>query len=434
VISKLRPILLNEFETELDKIAKFENNPEIGLALSGGSDSLALMCLAKKWVKKKNGKLIAFTVDHDLRRGSFKSAINVQSKANKEGVLCKILKWEHEQLSSKYMVLARVNRYNLIFHECRKIGIYHLLVAHHLDDNLETYYMRSLRGSNMIGLSSIPAVREIEGLRIIRPLLKFEKKRLIDTCIYFKAEFIQDSSNSNLNFERVRVRKYFEKKKSFFKKEIRDKIYVERKRREEIENELSLFFIKKLFFYPWGVFKIHREDLFKLNEELMIIALKKILSTNSGSFYPPKKKSVENILQIIKSEKNIVKTLHCSLIKVKNDIIYFCRESQKTQSNMHLGLTCKKNGNVLWDNRFSLASYKYNLECGCINEKNWPDLKQNKDFKNRNISFEIIKSLPFIKTELKTFHVPFLSGFEELNKKGIRFFFDPRVELVNNNF
>ena len=216
MINKLKPISLNEFEAELDKIAKFENNPKIGLALSGGSDSLALMYLAKKWVQKKNGKLIAFTVDHDLRKGSFKSALKVQSKANKEGILCKILKWEHELLSSKYMLLARLNRYNLITNECLKVGIYHLLVAHHMEDNLETYYMRSLRGSNMIGLSSIPAVREIGGIRIIRPLLKFEKKRLIETCLYFKAEFIQDPSNGNLNFERVRVRNYFEKKKKKF--------------------------------------------------------------------------------------------------------------------------------------------------------------------------------------------------------------------------
>ena len=59
-MNKLRPILLNEFETELDKIAKFENNPEIGLALSGGSDSLALMCLAKKWVQKKKWQTYRF--------------------------------------------------------------------------------------------------------------------------------------------------------------------------------------------------------------------------------------------------------------------------------------------------------------------------------------------------------------------------------------
>ena len=433
MINEIKPILFNEFETELNRIAKFENNPEIGLALSGGSDSLALMYLAKKWVKKKNGKLIAFTVNHNLKKDSLKSAIKAQSKASEDGVLCKILTWKHKRLLSKFMMLARVNRYNLIFQECRKIGIYHLMVAHHLDDNLETYHMRSLRGFNMLGLSCIPPVREIDGLRIIRPLLKFEKKRLIDTCAYFKTEFIQDQNNNDLRFERVKIRKYFEKKKSIFKKKIREEIYKERNNRADIENRLSIFFIKKLFFFPWGVFRIYKKDLLRLNQDLMIIAIKKILSTNSGIFYPPKKKSVENILQLIRSEKKFIKTLHSSIIKIKNDVIYIYRESKKTQLNMRSGLICNKNENVVWDNRFLIFSSKYNLKCGCINEKNWLDLKQDYDNKNKKISFEIIKSLPAIKIKKITL-IPFLSKFEDFDKMGIRVFFDSRVELVNNNY
>ena len=433
MINKLRPILLNEFEAELDKIAKFENNPEIGLALSGGSDSFALMFLAKKWVKKKNGKLIAFTVDHNLREDSLKSAIKVQSTAIKEGISCKILRWKHEVLSSKFMSLARINRYNLILNECRKMRIFHLLVAHHLDDNLETFCMRSSRGSNMIGLSSIPAVREIQGLRIIRPLLSFEKKRLIDTCSYFKIKVIDDPNNNNFKFERVRVRNYLKKKNNTFKQKIIENIYKEKKKREEIENQLSLFFIKKLVFFPWGVFKIYKKDLLKLNEKLRIILVKKILSTNSGKFFQPTKKSVKNILQLFSSNKNTTKTLHSSVIKVKDDVIYIFRESQKTQINMNLGLICKKNENVWWDNRFLISSTKNNFLCSCINEKNWPDLKICCDDKINKIPFEIIKSLPIIKIKSKKL-IPYLSKKEEFKKMGIKIYFDSRVELVNNNF
>ncbi len=433
MIDELNPILLDEFEIELNKIAKFENKPEIGLALSGGSDSLALMYLAKQWVEKRNGKLVAFTVDHNLRNDSSKSAIEVQSKASKEGILCKILKWDHEQLSSKIMTLARINRYNLIFNECRKMRIFHLLVAHHLDDNLETYYMRSLRGSNLIGLSSIPAIRETVGLRIIRPLLNFEKKRLMDTCSYLNIKLVQDPNNYNFRYERVRVRNYFEKKKISFRNEIRKKIDYEKKNRKEIENKLSLFFIKKLSFFPWGVFKIYRRDMLRLSEELMIIALKKILSTNSGKFYPPKKKSVENILQLISSKNNQTVTLHSSIIKIENEVVYIFRESQQTHINMNLGLVCRKNENGFWDNRFSILSTKGNLHCSCINEKNWSELKMFCDTNSKKIPFEIIKSLPVMKIKKKTL-VPFLSKLEEFNKMGIRIYFDSRVELVNNNF
>ena len=52
----------------------FETNPVIAVAVSGGSDSIALVFLLKKWVRKNKGKLIALIVDHQMREGSFKEA------------------------------------------------------------------------------------------------------------------------------------------------------------------------------------------------------------------------------------------------------------------------------------------------------------------------------------------------------------------------
>ena len=59
-----------KFNTFLNKKILFENNPKIAAAVSGGPDSIALVFLLKKWIKKKNGRLIALIVDHQIRKNS----------------------------------------------------------------------------------------------------------------------------------------------------------------------------------------------------------------------------------------------------------------------------------------------------------------------------------------------------------------------------
>ena len=81
------------------------------------------------------------------------------------------------------MKTARDIRYQTFFEYCKKNNIIHLMTAHHLDDLIETYFMRLQRNFSTIGLSSIPKKFNNKNLVIYRPLLRF-KKRLIATCKY----------------------------------------------------------------------------------------------------------------------------------------------------------------------------------------------------------------------------------------------------------
>ena len=104
------------------------------------------------------------------------------------------------------MELARSARYEKIINICKKLQIINLMTAHNFEDNLETFVMRKKRDNKSLGISSIPKIKIVDDLRIIRPLLNYKKSRLEATCKKSKIEWITDKSNFDEKFERVRVR------------------------------------------------------------------------------------------------------------------------------------------------------------------------------------------------------------------------------------
>ena len=202
----------DEFTSVINANFTFEKNPHLGLSISGGSDSMALLMLVKDWIKRKLGKITVFHFDHKMRKKSSKEAIWLKTYISKLGIKFHLLTWDRDEKLKLNMKNARDARYEKIFETCKKLKIIHLITAHHLNDNLETYYMRKKRNSSSLGLSSIPKILIKENLRIIRPLLGFSKERLINTCNFFNVRWIEDSSNCNENYERPRVRKELSKK------------------------------------------------------------------------------------------------------------------------------------------------------------------------------------------------------------------------------
>ena len=99
------------------------------------------------------------------------------------------------------------NRYSLLTEYCKKEKILHLFVAHHLDDNLETFLLRRVSGSNFDGLASISKKVLINKINILRPLLNLSKKIYKFNKIN-KIKYIEDPSNVNYRFSRPIIRKY----------------------------------------------------------------------------------------------------------------------------------------------------------------------------------------------------------------------------------
>ena len=137
---------------------------------------------------------------------------------------------------------ARKKRYEQIINFCEKLKIFHLLTAHHFDDNLETFLMRSKRENTTLGLSSIPKMTMIGNVQVLRPLLDFKKERLIATCIHHKAQWLDDSNNLNFKYERPRIRMEIQEQTIHDRQKMQADFKNARIKNQKIEEKLNEFF------------------------------------------------------------------------------------------------------------------------------------------------------------------------------------------------
>jgi tRNA(Ile)-lysidine synthase len=187
----------------------FARERVIVLAVSGGSDSTALMWLAARWRKRvKTGpKLVAVTVDHGLRRQSAAEARAVKALATSLGVEHVTMRWTGAKPSTGIPAAARDARYTLLERAARKAGARCILTAHTLDDQAETFFIRMSRGSGLAGLAGMAHVSLRGHVSIVRPLLDQPKSRLIATLEKARVPFADDPTNRDTAFARPRWRK-----------------------------------------------------------------------------------------------------------------------------------------------------------------------------------------------------------------------------------
>jgi tRNA(Ile)-lysidine synthase len=204
---EVTPVSAAEFSALMARLGPFENNPKIAVAVSGGADSMALLHLAAAWASGQRGSALAFTVDHALRPEAADEARQVAAWAKALGVEHHTLVWDNpEPTRAALQERARRARYHLLGNAAQSHGILHILVAHHQDDQIETLLMRINHDSGEDGLAGMAAIVELPEARVIRPLLPIPKARLIATCRACGQAWIEDLSNRNGKFERVRVR------------------------------------------------------------------------------------------------------------------------------------------------------------------------------------------------------------------------------------
>ena len=169
-----------EFIKNIEKKYTFEKNPSVAVAVSGGPDSMSLLFLVNAFIKYKKGNLVALIVDHRIRKNSKEEAKFISTYLDKNNINFQILTVNKDKVSKKSMNEARNNRYNLLTNFCIKNNILHLFVAHHKDDNLETFLNRKIAGSDFYGLKSMSEFSLYNKVCIIRPLLKFSKDTLLN--------------------------------------------------------------------------------------------------------------------------------------------------------------------------------------------------------------------------------------------------------------
>ena len=197
--------MVERFARDLESLIAPQSR--LGIAVSGGPDSLALLLLA---VAARPSHIEAATVDHALRLESRDEAAMVHSLCEQLGVPHQTLTvdWRPKPATA-LQERAREQRYRLLaeWGKGRQLGA--LVTAHHLDDQAETLVMRLGRGSGVRGLAGMRALSKVPGsnLPLLRPLLGWRRSELQRICAAAGLEPTVDLSNDDERFERVRVRR-----------------------------------------------------------------------------------------------------------------------------------------------------------------------------------------------------------------------------------
>jgi tRNA(Ile)-lysidine synthase len=189
---------VQRFRGDLEKLIP-ASEARLGIAVSGGPDSLALLLLCNAAFP---GQCHAATVDHQLRADSAGEARHVASICASLGIAHTTLK-PKKPIAGSIQSAARAARYALLGQWAEENGIAAILTAHHADDQAETLLMRLNRGSGIGGLAGVRAVNGI----VIRPLLHWRRQELADIVRHTGFEPVSDPSNVDDRFDRARIRK-----------------------------------------------------------------------------------------------------------------------------------------------------------------------------------------------------------------------------------
>lgn len=178
----------------------------LGVALSGGSDSTALLLLCHDWALDVGAQLTAFTVDHGLRAEAADEARQAAALCHSYGIAHKTLIWTGWDGRGNVQDAARRARYRLLAVAAGAAGCEAVALGHTLDDQAETFLMRLARGSGVDGLAAMQSDWRADDMRWLRPLLTMRREALRGLLRLRDVRWSDDPSNSDTRFDRVKMR------------------------------------------------------------------------------------------------------------------------------------------------------------------------------------------------------------------------------------
>jgi tRNA(Ile)-lysidine synthase len=387
----------------------------LAIAVSGGSDSLALCLLMQKWLNNHNRRLICITIDHQLRKNSYTEAQKVGETLKSKGLEHHIIQWTGSKPSSNIQENARIARYELLTDYCNKHDIKYLLTGHQQDDQAENFLLRAEHGSGLYGLSGIPKVTEFNNIKIIRPLLNFTKAELQDFLKKQNIEWTEDPSNLNDNFTRVKIRKILSQHPEWNNKFAYTSNNLSRVR-ECIEYMLNQSIDDFVTLFPQGYASIKTKGFNLLPQEIRFRLIERVLQTISIDKKPPRGERIERLLKKIENLNTLTtSTLAGCLITLKKDILIITREYSTIDESFILD--SKQDNHILWDHRLSIfvdkeLSSQYNrLIINRATEEDWPELRKKLTKEQLSIPKAVILGLPAIRILEKILAIPHINYY-----------------------
>ncbi len=325
-IAKLKNQKVNRIYKKFEKSFKINNN--FIVAVSGGADSLALAFLTKLFAFKNNLNPKYYIVDHKLRKESSNEALKVKKILKTFNISSQILIVRSKKPRNGIQSFARKKRYDLLFSKCEKFRINNLVLGHHIDDLYENFFLRMIRGSGLKGLVSLGDEAQIKNINLLRPLIKFDKKDLIFISKFIFKFYVDDPSNYDTKYNRIKVRNFISQLSSAGLNKSKFQLTIDNLKRSD--QSIRFYVEKNKNFNSTINHKkkelILKKDFFDNSYEVIFRSLSDLIHFLGKKQSPVRGKKIENILKMIENNRLIKETLGGCVIKMVNDTVILRKE------------------------------------------------------------------------------------------------------------
>ncbi|MBB3236331.1 tRNA lysidine(34) synthetase TilS [Phyllobacterium endophyticum] len=346
-------------DAELDPVGIFRTIDFQGLssvivAVSGGSDSLALLhlLLAYRELKGLVPKIVAVTVDHGLRRESAEEARFVSKLCEDAGIAHQTLNWRGTKPDTGISAKARDARYDLLRKAARDAGTDVILTGHTLDDQIETFVMRSARTGAMgtgRGLAVMaPATLLEREIWLIRPLLDIPREKLRNYLRQHNISWRDDPTNDDLKYERVRVRKALQSAdRDGLEREIAQRAGA----RRELNSRVAQVLSSCATIHEDRV-EVSRAELFKHEPDVQDLTIGVLLAAMGGQSFLPSADNCAKASQHLGSKASSGRrTLHRCVLQLRIDKAIIYRENRSLPE-----IVVETGETAVWDGRYRITN------------------------------------------------------------------------------
>ncbi|WP_417317117.1 tRNA lysidine(34) synthetase TilS [Emcibacter sp.] len=379
----------------------------IAVAVSGGADSMALALMLDDWCRKRKVDLLALTVNHGLRPEAGRECEQVRTWLAALDIPQETLTWRQATPTSSIQEGARRIRYELLGRRCAELGIKYLFLAHHQDDQAETFLLRLARGSGVDGLAAMRRtaafplrpedVMEDRLPVLCRPLLDCNKKQLVAYLASCGQDWIEDPSNQDMKHNRVQVREFLAH--TTITGLTTARLADTAKRMQAVQNLLDRLtddlYQLGVNIHPQGYAEVTMSALLAAEQEIAFRLLARVLKLVSGSEFPPRFEKTRNLHERLATGEKVDQTIGgCRVILMQPELLLVVREEAAVAGERDVTAGEK----VLWDGRFRLDVPEEGRICK-LGQTGWrelsrerPELKQNSALKHA------IPALPCLQT------------------------------------
>jgi len=314
---------------------------------------MALALLLHRWTTEHGGELTALIVDHGIRPDSAAEARKVRSWLAGRGIDARVLAAAGKPLKGNLQAAARELRYGLMSADCIANGIPYLALAHNLEDQAETMLLRLSRGSGVDGMAAMAPVVELPEMRILRPLLDVPRERLRATLHAAGQDYVEDPSNEQTAFKRVRIRRLAPvlAAEGLTAWRLAQTAARLAQARTALELATADVLARVARLYPEGYADLDPAPLRAVAPDVALRCLSRLLACVGGNANPPRFDALRRLLEALAHAPAAPfrgRTLAGCRIMPRQGKLLVCREVRAIREALPAG------GELLWDGRFRI--------------------------------------------------------------------------------